>query len=246
MKCRQCGYNLEIDTEICPCCGIPNPVAKKHRADMRKYTTDYAQTKEVVISKSRRINTAVIRITVIVVTIAAMVGLICYGGMSDKLRRDVNRRIPKKEVMALLPELDELIEAEDYMAVHAFNSAHKIYKSLGFDSEYTNLILATNAYSDLLMNLLLMKSDGGQNTYSYASSIGDEILMLSRRAGTPEMYSSPERFDAYLSNMEKDVIGLLYTYLGITETEYRELLEMTATKRAARVEEIIDEIKRTE
>ncbi len=242
MKCSNCGANLQIDFAVCPYCGTPNKVAQKHREDMLKYEKDYDNTKRQVIIKSRLVNDKAIRITLIALTIAAVAILIPYAATADSLRRSHERKALKKTVENYFPQIDEYIEEEDYLALNEFSKSHQIERSLPYDNEYYNLVYATAAYSDMLASIMVIKGSNGVDIERYSSNISGNMKIIETRFGKDRVI--PNNADDYADHMKRDARLLLKYYLGITEEEYEEMLNMTDTKRNAEILEVVNEIRK--
>lgn len=243
MKCKNCGANLAIDNAFCPYCGTPNKVAQKHRADMKKYATDYNDTKDQVIDKSKRANGVAIKVTAIALTVAAAIGLMFYGGISDSLRRDHARKTTRDNADVYISEMKEYIANEDYLAVDEIARTTGLSRYLRFDNEYRDVLTATSSYADLLSSLVAMMGDNGYRAERLASTISGDIATINNKTGKDA--NIPEDCKEYAEHLRNDMYLTLNVYLGLNHSEVDELLALSENKRINQVWEAIDEYEQT-
>lgn len=242
MKCQYCGSNLQIDDELCPYCGKANKIAKKHREDMKKYERDYDNTKEQVISKSKSVNGKAIKVAAVALTIAVIAILIPIAATTEDIKRSHTKKAMNRAFDEYLPQLEEMMCEDDYLAIDELARTHNFGKVKNYENEYFDVIAATTSYVELLENILVVYGDNGFKTEKYAAFIGDNIVGLHKRVG--EYAEIPQGWEEYAKHIEADAKLLVKTYLGISEEEYDELLEMADYKRDEIIWEAIDEIQK--
>lgn len=241
MKCKNCGNNLEIDNAFCPYCGTPNPVAKKHREDMKKYERDYDATKREVLSNSRRVSDRAIKITAIALTVAAIAVLIPFVSRTDSLGRSAQKSKAASNSEQYLPQLQELIKAEDYLAVNELAKAHMLNQYSVYDGKYSAVFSVSSMYSDLLQEIGIVLDKKGQIPNGAFSTIGWDIKSIGSRV--KDKYDISEECEEYLKHIERDTILLLETYLNISEEQYYEMQNISDSKRNLMVEEAVNELR---
>ena len=241
MKCTKCGSNLEIDHEFCPYCGMPNPVARKHREDMKKYAGDYERTKETVVTKSRKTNRMSIRIAVISLTVAAVIGVVVYCAIADSLRRDHFRNIAEKEVDENVEKLLPYIENNDYLTVNEMAAAAKLRSLLTFDHDCYDVVRVSDSFSDLFMEIMAFEDDNGEMAEQYARQFANCINDIGRIVN--EKKDRKEPYAQYMTNIKQDTVLMLKTYLNMSEEAAQELFEMTDVKRENALWEVIHAIQ---
>ncbi len=237
MKCKRCGSNLEIDHEFCPYCGTPNQIARKHREDMKKYAGDYERTKETVVTKSRKTNRVSIRIAVISLTLAAIVGVVVYGAVSDSLRRNHFRKEAKKEVDARVDALIPYIENNDYLTVNEMAAEAELRSLLPFQHECYDIVKVSDYFAELFTLVMVLSDDNGEKEEQYAKQISACIQDIGRVVD--EKKDRKELYAQYMTNIKADTVRMFETYLNMSEDAALELFEMTDVKRENALWEVI-------
>ena len=127
MKCKCCGANVSLEDEFCPYCGALNEQARKHIRDMKKFSEDYEDTKEEVISnvekQSRKhANT----IAAIVLIVANLLILVCNFNISG-IRDFRDTMIVKMHADEYRETLLRLEEDEKFSELNAFYSQNYLF-----------------------------------------------------------------------------------------------------------------------
>lgn len=238
MNCRVCGSHLDIDTEVCPYCNTVNPIAKKHREDMKKYSADYAETKDQVITKSRKVNNRSLRIAVIAITILLLGTSIILDKSVVTLRFRHQSDLRKKDPDKYYSEIDKLIVDDDYFAIAQIASAHDLLWTYDDKSE---ILRATVSYRSLYENIMKALEENSYSSDKYAGSISQCIVDIDNYI----YHADPENaeWEEYSENLLADTKLLLRVYLNVSEEQYRELIKMDNNERIAALTEVLDEVR---
>lgn len=87
MKCNNCGYSLQIEDEVCPSCGTPNPFYKEHREEMERYSKEFKETQDAVLDKTQKTAGVMTKFIIsLLLIVLSFVILVAAGssGTSDK------------------------------------------------------------------------------------------------------------------------------------------------------------------
>ena len=236
MKCQSCGANLQIDNAFCPYCGAVNPVASKHREDMKKYANDYKKTKEEVVRNTRRFNKKTFRITAIAVTIAAIAGILIFSAVCESAGRSMYRSRREKNASQYFEEVITLIDECDYIKldVLARTKGVKSSSDKSMREYYSAEALATQ-YSTVFTEVMRCLTDT-DITQSEMSTLGGDIFRFYKAIKQDDGYDNAT-VDKFFANAERDMGLLLSTYLGLSDEEVSSLRDMTEGQICVLVEE---------
>lgn len=238
MKCKKCGSNLEIDSEVCPYCGMVNPIAQKHREDMKKYSADYEETKDQVITKSKKVNNRSIRIAVIAITALLIGTSVILDSFVVSLRFKHQRNLRREDSDKYYAEVEQLISSEDYFKISEIVLAHDLNRHFD-DSD--SLLMATCEYRSLYDNVMKALEEHSYSSDRYAGYISQNIVNIDNAIYRSEPESA--EWKKYSEDLLKDTQLLLKVYLNISEEQYRELIKMDNNKRVAVLTEVLDEVR---
>ena len=240
MKCPSCGANLQIDHAFCPYCGKVNPVAKKHREDMKRYANDYKKTKEEVIGNTRRFNKITFRITAIALTLAAIAGVIVLSLSKDRLSYQRYRDKRSLKAPQYFEEVINLMDAEDYVSLATLASAKGVRSSSAESlRDYSGVFRAAEYYSDTFTSVLRCLSDT-EISDSDITSMASKIHWFYKSFENYSDYGKDnERVAKFNENIKHDMKLLLTTYLGISEEKADKLEEMSEGQISVMLEEAL-------
>lgn len=245
MKCKSCGANLQIDNEVCPYCGIANPVAKKHREDMKKYSKDYSKTKKEVITKSKKVNERSVRIAVGAITFAAVLLSVFLDTSEVSVRHRLKNKAMTKDHEKYYAMVEDLIQYDDYFKISELVHAHNLYDSSITPLGYAELLRADTNYASLCSNIMKALEADDAHIDTYASYISHNLWYVDIYLHDNDVYSKV--YDAkwlkFADDLQRDTKLVLATFLNIPEEEYDELVKLSEAQRAVRIKEAIDEIK---
>ena len=236
MKCQSCGANLQIDTAFCPYCGADNPVAKKHREDMKRYANDYKKTKEEVVGNTRKFNKKTFRITAIAVTIAAVAGIFIFTAVAESAGRQMYRDNKRQNAEKYFEDVISLIEDCDYIKLDALARAKGV-KNTNDKSmrEYYNAENLATEYSYVFSDIMKTLTDKDISQYEL-TTIGGEVYRFYKyyKDGPGTENETVVRF---FENCKRDMGFLLTTYVGISEEDVGNLENMSEGQVQVLIEE---------
>lgn len=244
MKCPSCGSNLQIDNAFCPYCGAKNPVAQKHREDMKRYAEDYKKTKEEVIGNTRKFNKTTLRVTAIALTVAAIVGVIALTMFKDRLGMQMYHKHRNMNAPQYFEQVEQLVEKEDYLRLDALVTAKGIaYGNNKRMDEYTGVFRVTDYYAEVFTQLMYMLTDSSISD-SEIDVLSTEINSFYRSFKNYSDYGKDnETVQKYLSDIKQDMSLLLKTYLKLSDETAAGLETMSEGNIFIMVEEAFGEKK---
>lgn len=244
MKCPSCGSNLQIDNAFCPYCGAKNPVAQKHREDMKRYAEDYKKTKEEVIGNTRKFNKTTLRVTAIALTVAAIVGVIALTMFKDRLGMQMYRKHRNMNAPQYFEQVEQLVGEEDYLRLDALVTAKGIaYGNNKRMDEYTGVFRVTDHYAEVFTQLMYMLTDSSISD-SEIDVLSTEINSFYRSFKNYSDYGKDnEMVQKYLSDIKQDMSLLLKTYLKLSDETAAGLETMSEGNIFIMVEEAFGEKK---
>ncbi len=134
MKCQYCGNNLQIEDEVCPYCGKPNPEAAGQREALRSVREEYEQTR----SESKKKSISAGRVGRLIV-IGLMLAAIIY--MKGSIRRNSDFDYRQEQTEKKVAQTVEKNKTEIYTTVVELERNRKY---LALDSYMTNYRLRSN------------------------------------------------------------------------------------------------------
>ncbi|MBP9996212.1 MAG: zinc ribbon domain-containing protein [Lachnospiraceae bacterium] len=124
MKCKNCGYLLQIDYKVCPSCGTPNPFYKEHREEMERYSKEFSETQKEVLESTRKTTGAWVKFAISMVLGAAAIIAFLFSKKYD-LGESIKEAKVKADVEQYRAEYAELEESRDYILLkHWFENNH--------------------------------------------------------------------------------------------------------------------------
>ena len=242
MKCEHCGGNLTLEDVACPYCGKENPHAKQHISDMKRYNSDFSNTRREVYSVVNKYSGITVRAVVIVLLLIAIVvaGVVCSESYS--IKRHMEQTNSAKHVEEYMEIMDTYLAEEDYLSFKAFCDAHYIE---GFDDSYTKyrpIILTVNQYSIICYHLMrIATAENREEQGRFLGYMYDSIEYFYK-------YMDIEQFQYYegavcqenvqlLQKIEENMQVLFRTYLGLSAEEAAGFAELSQAKRMVLIEE---------
>ncbi|MCR4778691.1 MAG: zinc ribbon domain-containing protein [Lachnospiraceae bacterium] len=241
MKCKKCGANLDIDHAFCPYCGAKNPVAKKHREDMKRFAKDYADTRKEVIDNTKKFNNKTFLITVISITFVLVAILVLLNVFGEKVKYNIERNRHIKNSAKYVGQVEELIEKEDYLGLADLK---KKYGLRGYDTpleKYNDTMRACEIYSDIFRYTLEALYDKEPSSIADSGSISEYTKMLYRlndNINEEDSYSKEK-----ISKVIKELNLMFKTFLGLSDETIEGLKDLTDAQRAMVIEEALNSEK---
>ncbi len=238
MKCQHCGSNLNIEDNVCPYCGQPNPFAEKHQAAMRHFENDYEKTKREVLEQTARFSKHTIRITILAVLVALIAAAAVFLIKAD----DIRWRMEEKQVESHAAEhraaVSKLMEDRDYLALYSYFSKTNI--------RYSNALREFDAVSDCSFQyrqfyenlMILQEKNADPENYRYYSEtelledIANEIRRINE-CMEPQTYNEEaytEEKMAYMEDLRDSMETLVEGYFGLSREEAVDMRGMTVAR----------------
>ncbi|MBO4678495.1 MAG: zinc ribbon domain-containing protein [Lachnospiraceae bacterium] len=242
MKCPSCGSNLQIDHAFCPYCGKVNPVAQKHREDMKRYANDYKKTKEEVIGNTRKFNKITFRITAIAITLAAIAGVIVLSISKSRLSYQIYRDKRSLKAPQYFEEVMNLMDEGDYVGLSTLASAKGVRSSSDASlREYSGVFRAADCYEETFADIVRSLSDTNISD-SDISSLASQIHWFYKSFKDYSDYGADNaRVAKFNEDIRRDMKLLLTTYLGISEETADKVEEMSEGQISVMIEEAFNE-----
>ena len=157
MKCEYCGNNLQIEDQVCPFCGKPNPFARQHQKEMAKFSRKFEKTRADVLEESARFNKKTVRITIlaVLVALAAVFAFLC--AKADDIRYDRQEREIERNAAAISRSIDAMMEARDYCGLYRYVSVNR-YSYTDALRDYDAVISVSMYYDRFYEQLMIRKA----------------------------------------------------------------------------------------
>lgn len=238
MKCESCGNNLNIEDEVCPYCGRPNPFALKHQRDMEHYSEEFTETKENVEKVTASFTGMIARITVVLALIVLTViftylkndGI--YRIISSKKQSDIKRNEQKYENMM-----------DSYESSGQWKRMADFYydRQLSYDSRFINYNRVADMASDYWQIFFCLREYGDNRYHSgpsdtaltVAKSLEDAYSIMNRTdySGTyyDQSYSAVHK--GSMQRINSDINAVLITYADLSEDEIKRLADCSEIRK---------------
>ncbi len=196
MKCKSCGYSLQIEDKICPSCGAENPFFKEHREDMERYSEAFKGTQSAVIDRTRKTTGVLIKLLISLVLLIASIVIILMSGNSSLREKRQIRKVQAK-IESYRAQYEELEKSNDYIALKEWYGVNHINRVPEFSDclnvynvcenyEFLAGYLAEISYEDYLENNVKY---GFRDSENYCESIVSCYSMMKSYA-TKEIEAS--------------------------------------------------------
>lgn len=246
MKCEYCGGTLYLEDENCPYCGRPNPHARQHIEDMRRYEGEFESTKKYVYDRTRTYTQVVVRVVVLALLVIMSVGLYILEDNTYTLIRRWERNRSDKRYDEYCKILDEYLEEENYRAFAGFCQVHMLDNYYGeYAEKYGKLIWANRYYVYLMDYLSAYAFSNDYITDLQPKWVAEEMEYFYRNleeapvAYIAEVTDDPLITEA-LDKMEKNVQDFLIVYCGFTREEAQSMRDLNNAKRQILLEEKLE------
>lgn len=246
MKCDYCGGTLSLENENCPHCGRPNPHARQHIEDMRRYEGEFERTKKYVYDKTKTYTQIVVRMIILAALVILSVGLFVLADNAYSLLRDWERNKSEKKYNEYSKILDEYLEEENFRAFVSFCEAHNLESFQGaYTSKYQRVIWVSRYYVYLMDYLSDYAFPKSYTTQKQAKWVADEMEYFYQYLDQDpadyymEVEDDPMVAQA-LDTMGKNVEQFLTVYCGFTEEEAQSMREMSSARRQLLLEEKLE------
>ena len=245
MKCEYCGGTLYLEDENCPYCGRPNPHAKQHIEDMRRYKGEFEKAKEHVYDKTRTYTQVVVRVVILAVLVMLSVGLYILEDNTYTLARRSERSRSVKRYDEYCDILDGYLEEENYRAFAVFCQEHMLDNYYGeYAEKYGKLIWANRYYVYLMDYLSGYAFSNNYITDRQPEWVAEEMEYFYKYLDEAPISYVAEVDDPIvtqaLDKMEKNVEDFLVVYCGFTREEAQSMRDMNNARRQILLEEKLE------
>lgn len=126
MKCEFCGANIDIESDICPHCGLKKSQFEKHREDMHAFQTDYNNLKTGVVAENKTFSQKAAFLTVIAFLVILNLVLILCHAMNYEIYRFFTEKNLKNHISEHVQALSEFESENDYESLYQYYDAHQL------------------------------------------------------------------------------------------------------------------------
>lgn len=234
MECKSCGSPLTLEQAYCPFCGAKNEEAAKHIEDMKRYDSEFTQTKTTVLKQSKWYSRylAVMLAIVLVAIVNVVVVVLEYDSYRlEYWKYKIYHSMHEEEVMEMLFEWEE----EGDIAKIALYYDNTSFTGLEGSNQFLPLVTAYNdmerlkaALIQLTMEPMAAKQrnyDDGEG-YQIESAAGAIVELYEIFSGQYYKWNEHAYDDCHMEHimaMEESVTAWLKTYLYFTDEDIEKL-----------------------
>lgn len=143
MKCNYCGANIDIETDVCPFCGMSKTQFDKHRKDMQKFKTEYKNVENTVVEKNRRTTEKTVRVAIVIVLCFLIVLFMILPAFSFSIEKMILKSKIQKNRDVHLAMLAKYEEEENYVAFYEYYTHSDLYY-VSSDKDFADYKLLEN------------------------------------------------------------------------------------------------------
>ncbi len=244
MKCKYCGGNITLESDVCPYCGKPNEHAQQHAKNMRVYRRVFEKTKSGVQETTSRYTGITVRVVMIAILVIIITLLLVLAGESYSIKRAWIQKKTEKNAPQVIQQMNQYLEEEEFLAFYSFCAENYIET---FESPFEAYVPAervSRSYSYVYQNIMrVVCPPKYMELESVINNLSEDLEYFydSMDMSNYEYYTNIdwEINGKALAAMEENVQRLLETYCGLTKEETSEIREMSKAKRAVMLEEAI-------
>jgi hypothetical protein len=224
---------------------IPSEV--QHERNMRRFGRKYAATEKEVNRFAQAVEGLGRKA---VILIGLLVGIIIMSVVTSKNYADPDedeaaRRDAEKNAAAYAEEADGFLECGEYTEYVSFLYAHELmnFPPDEFKRFRSVQYVAKEYYECIkLMEEMILRSDDPDYFDGLDTDIRNFCMYLEGFSETLEAQKSSEKNDKYLAyilDMDTELHAALRACFSMDEEEVRELLDMSQTQKAVRIQEVL-------
>ena len=237
MECKSCGSPLTLDQAYCPFCGAKNEVAARHIEDMKRYDSEFAQTKTTVLKQSKWYSRylAVMLAIVFVAIVNVVVIVLEYDSyVLQNWKHRIYHSIHEEEVMERLFEWEEagkIAKIELYYDVTGFIGLDEANQFMPLIMAYDEMERLKAALVQLTMEPMAEKQrnyDDGEG-YQIETAAGAIVQLYEIFSGQYYKWNEHAYDDRHMEHimaMEASVEPWLKAYLYFTDEDIEKLPAM--------------------
>ena len=154
MKCEFCGANIDIESPVCPHCGMQKRQFEQHRSDMNRFQQEFQYVRDDVVEENKRFSKKASYITVLCVLIA--INLLLLVGISSNysIYHFFNKKSVERHASQHAKVLDQFETDGEFERLYYYYSENNLY--YGDDTylaEYNVLYRFCASYESFTNNL---------------------------------------------------------------------------------------------
>lgn len=252
MKCEFCGANIDIESPVCPHCGMQKRQFEQHRSDMNRFQNEFRTIRDGVVEENKRFSKKASYITVIcvlvILNLILIVGLFMNWDIYQYITsKDINKHM--NEHIQTLEQYEASGEFEAFYSYYQINDLQYCDRDTPLE-EYRLLQRFCSNY-DYIMSALPYVSIKGYAPDSYVSYVhtesqmeaiveaynsmvklyNDYVLNEKYRSMYPESAFNQKHIDSY-ETMIENTEHFLMTYC---EWDNEQLDEFRTTSKARQI-----------
>lgn len=120
MKCEFCGANIDIESPVCPHCGMQKQQFEQHRSDMNRFQYEFQTVKEGVVEENKRFSKNASYITAICVLLILNLVLIVGHFMNWDIYKYIRAKDINKHMNEHIQMLEQYEEAGEFEALYSY------------------------------------------------------------------------------------------------------------------------------
>ncbi len=242
MKCPHCSAPLMIEDEVCRYCGKENPYFTEHRAQMKEFTEDFAETQQEVVEAAKK--TTHFTASIAVVCALAALNLLILLGFANlwDIQGVYENWYTNQHATEIRATLETYSDAQDPIGMYHYHDA-TVFGSNNDLDDYDSVYWVVWMYSILhesIVEIAFYQERSYQTVSELAEDISDYLSSYYRYA-TQEDYDDPAEFSAEhqatIDMTTARLEAMIETYLGIPAEEIPALMELSDARRAIAIEE---------
>jgi hypothetical protein len=258
MKCEFCGSNIDIETDVCPYCGMKKSQFEEHRRAMGEYADAFRNTQENVVKKNQKFSANAASITVLCLLVIAILIVSICNVQNYAIYHHVTKARINRHAAAYTAKLDELEAAGDYEGFNHYFEANSLeYVSNGSDcpvADYILLYRLSSYYTyaiETISNLRTLDFTDNElnmeHQREYLVEYYQEFISCYNRVTNDReslsFYSEGNFSQTHLDSMEamlQNLNSFIVTYMGIDESEIEEFQNQTKAHQLIMLEEAME------
>ncbi len=231
MKCKYCGGEVSLEEKFCPHCGKPNEFATEHIKDMEHYKDEFDKTKKEVVANARKTSDLAVRIVIIAVLSAVIIVSLIASHSSYYIANVIKGKMAEANSKQNISQMEEYLDNGQYLEFEEFVDTHQIRMYDNDYSKYYRISVLTRSYEQIFLyvsniktdtKLSISSTDQADNAENLASAVADYYKYRNEASDKDDVFYS-DIFEEHAENMDKDINGMLITYIGMTQDEVENL-----------------------
>lgn len=223
LKCADCKNVIDKNTVKCPFCGAEIKKQKSKTEAEKETSKEKISTSESSVPKDEEKNDSLTyRIIETFITILAIIALILCVNQKKELSVSHMKSAAQNSLGSELSEIEQLIKAEDYLALNALVRSNGFDNDKYDDEDYFQIFKLSSAYADIYRRLMLIIGDDSENYTWNSQFLKQEIELFEDQLAMTKVY--PDNCSDFVQHIAEDEKLLLNKYLLIDEATYAEII----------------------